>query len=266
MADSHKLLKSHERVRLPFMQRLNHYFIVILLLVTPVITLIDIVLERWTKTRKHILPATEMIDTSLAFLILAVIAFLIQRDRLRFREVEIEYTDDEFREAIQRTKNEIGWRIRTNNKNLLRAERHFPWGGWGELITIKKAKNKLFLNSICDPYAKSSVVSFGWNTNNIKIFLKNLDFAIRKEPYTEISPRVIKEWSLKNTLIRILLYVICVLLILVGFFAIVFGVDLKTFILSVIVISFGCFYIYLDVKVLIEKRRAKENVFSSKAG
>jgi len=61
----------------------------------------------------------------------------IQKRRLRFREVKVEYTDQEFQEAIERTASEYEWQIELNDKNIFRAYRPWNWtGSWGDFILI----------------------------------------------------------------------------------------------------------------------------------
>jgi hypothetical protein len=258
MYNTKALIKSDERLKLTFYQTLTHYGIVFLLMVVPVIIVFDLVKEYFTETKIGVRSASEMMDVAIPFFILAIVVFFVQRDRLRFREIAIEYTDEEFREAVNRTKKDLGWIIRNNNRQLLKAERLFNWSAsWGELITIRKFKNKLLLNSICDPDVSPSITSFGWNRKNINTFLTHLTNVINQVSYEEIPVRIKKEWSFINSVGRVLMYLLCLFIISAGLVVIFLSPDIRAIPLGLIVIYFGGFYIFLDLKVLLQKRKRK---------
>jgi hypothetical protein len=151
----------------------------------------------------------------------------------------------------------LDWSIRNNNKNIFRAVSNNSGFSWGELVTIKKSKNKLLLNSICDPDERPSFFSFGQNRKNILTFLKHLDNVINKVHHEEI-PRVeIKEWSFKNSVTRVLIYFLCLFLVLAGLMILYFERSFGGVIMGLLLVSFGAGYIYLDLKVLNEKRKRK---------
>lgn len=81
----------------------------------------------------------ELISIDWLWIIPAIVFYFIQKSRLRFREVNVDYTDQEFQEAVERTAKEYEWKIKLNNKNVFRAYRPWNWtGSWGEMITIIK--------------------------------------------------------------------------------------------------------------------------------
>jgi len=124
----------------------------------------------------------EMLKVLAPFFLLAILFYFIQHRRLRFKEFPINADDRAFQQALARTAEQLGWRIANNTKRMVRA--HRPWNGsvsWGEMITIRRYKDKILINSICDPYSWPSVVSWGWNRRNIETFNENL----RKEVLLE---------------------------------------------------------------------------------
>ena len=124
-----------------------------------------------------------MIKISLPFLFAAIIFAVIQNRRLNFKEINLKYTDEQFQESIERTIQDLEWRIDKNNKTFFRAIRPSNWSGsWGEMVTIIKEKDRLLINSICDPEHMSSVASYGWNRKNIKTFLKNINDVLNNKP------------------------------------------------------------------------------------
>ncbi|MCK5846633.1 MAG: hypothetical protein KAG84_04285 [Bacteroidales bacterium] len=169
------ILKRTKRLKLNHWQILDHFFIVVYILIIPGFTLFSLLEIYVTKTYDGVRTANELISTAWPWLILAVVFYFIQKRRLRFIKVGVKYSEQEFQEAIERTSKEYEWQIVHNNKKLFQAHRPSNWtGSWGEMITIIKGEDRLFLNSICDPNKMSSVVSFGWNKRNIDTFLKNL--------------------------------------------------------------------------------------------
>jgi len=176
-------MKQTKRLKISRWQTLGHYFIVIFILLIPGFTLFSLFEIYITDTYDGVRTANELISTIWPWIIPAIAFYFIQKRRLRFREVKIDYTDQEFQEAIERTAKEYEWHIEFNNRNVFRAYRTWNWtGSWGESITITiiKDKDRLLLNSICDPNKMSSVVSFGWNKRNIDTFLKNI-VDVKKE-------------------------------------------------------------------------------------
>jgi hypothetical protein len=50
-------------------------------------------------------------------------------------------------------------------------------GSWGERITIILDKNRVLINSICDPEKRSSVVSMGRNRKNCRTLINEIKNA-----------------------------------------------------------------------------------------
>ena len=175
--------KKNKRLKLTTVQTLTHYGIVIFLLLIVSLTNWSLIEIYVTDTYTGVLTADELIKSSLPFLFAAIIFAFIQNRRLNFKEINLTYTDDQFQEAIQRTIKDLEWRIDKNNKTFFRAIRPWNWSGsWGEMVTIIKEKDRLLINSICDPDHMSSAVSYGWNRKNIKTFLKNINDVLNNKP------------------------------------------------------------------------------------
>ncbi len=224
-----KIMKKEKRLKLSFWRAIDHYFIVLFFLFIPLITLYSIFEIYVTKTYDGVRTVQELMTATFPFIIPAIVFYFIQKRRLRFIEVQINYTDQEFNEAIKRTAKEYDWRIEYNNKSIFRAYKPWNWtGSWGEMITIIRDKEKLLLNSICDPDKMSSVVSFGWNKKNIQTFLKNLNDVKNGIPVKEIIEVSEKEWTFKRTIIRIFAYPVCIMFIGIGFYAIANPVNWKS--------------------------------------
>lgn len=167
--------KATDRVQLTKQQLFWHFSVVPFLLILPVAILIDIIRIYFDDTYKPVPTEEELLWIAVIFIGLALISFFAQRARLRFIVFEIQYNDGQFENALKMTCENLGWTILTMRKSYVRASRRWNWSSsWGELITIKRKKGKILINSICDPDAIPSVISYGWNRHNVKTFIGNL--------------------------------------------------------------------------------------------
>ena len=161
------------------------------------------------------------------------------------------YTDQEFQEAIQRTASEYEWKIERNNKAVFRAYRPSNWtGSWGEMITIIRGKDALLLNSICDPNKTSSVASFGWNKRNIETFLKHLSNVKNGVPFQTKVELPDNEWTFKKIIIRLFAYPFSLFLIGLGIYLFINAVDWQLYIFGGLVMGIAVVYLYADLKVI----------------
>lgn len=248
------IMKKNKRLKLTTIQTLTHYGIVILLLFIVSLTgwsLIEIYL---TDTYEGVRTADELIKSSLPFFAIAIIFAIIQYGRLNFKEIQVSYTDEQFQEAIDRTVKDLEWRIERNNKTFFRAVRPWNWtGSWGEMVTIIKDKDRLLINSICDPDHMSSVASYGWNRKNIRTFIKNLSDVLNNKPAKIKEEKEINEWSFKRIAIRLFAYPSCILLIVIGIYAIFDNLTFRTTLAGLGAIIFASMYLYSDIKILTTK-------------
>lgn len=249
------IMKQNKQLKLSRWQTLVHFFIVLFLLFIPVLTLFSLFEIYVTETYDGVRTADELISTTWPWIIPAVAFYFIQKRRLRFREVEVEYSDQEFQEAIKRTAKEYDWQIELNDNKIFRAYRPWNWtGSWGEMITIIKDKDRLLLNSICDPNKQSSVASYGWNKRNIDTFLKNL-IDVKKDIHVlERIERTEKEWTFKKVVIRLLAYPFCLFLVGLGVYMIFNPVNWKSQGAGIGMMTIPGIYLYSDLKMIIRTR------------
>lgn len=167
--------KATNRIKLTKQQLFWHFSVVPFLLIPPVFIVTDIIRMYLGDSYKLVRTKEELLWSAVIFIGTALISFFIQRARLRFKVFNIECTDEQFDNALERTSEDLKWRILTKRKTYVRAGRYWNCSSsWGELITIKRKKDKILINSICDPDTIPSVISYGWNRHNIKIFTNNL--------------------------------------------------------------------------------------------
>lgn len=248
------IMKKNKRLKLTTLQTLTHYGIVLLLLFIVSLTGWSLVEIYVTDTYSGVRTADELINSSFPFLALAQIFAVIQYRRLNFKEIQASYTDEQFQEAIERTVKDLEWRIEKNNKTFFRAVRPWNWtGSWGEMVTIIRDKDRLLINSICDPDHMSSVASYGWNQKNIKTFIKNLSDVLNNRPAEIKEEKEINEWSLKRIVIRLFAYPFCIFLIVFGVYMVLEPLTIRTVVAGLGAITIASIYLYSDIKILTTK-------------
>ena len=174
------------RLKLTFGQTVDHYFIVVFLLIVPGMTAHSLYQMYVTETYAGVRSASELLTASVPFLILSIAFYFIQRNALKLKEIRLDCTDEQFQAAIKRTMEELKWQVELNDKDFFRAYRRWNWtASWGEMITIIRGNGRLYINSICDPNSISSVTSWGWNKRNVKTFWSKLTEEINKTGRTE---------------------------------------------------------------------------------
>ena len=248
-----------KRIKLTVMQTFGHYFVVFLLLFICGLTAYSLFEIYVTKTYIGVPTSNELLQTSLPFLIAAIVFYFIQRSRLNFNELTIIHSEEEFEEALRRTTTELEWKIEVHQKKYIKAIRNSNWtGSWGEMITIIKDGDRLLLNSICDPDKISSVASFGWNKKNLKTFSSNLKDAVNKTPAKQVVISKIpeNEWTVKKTVIRIITYIFCFFLIGLGFYMIINPVNYKSAGAGIGAIFIALMYLYFDLKIIMTRKKS----------
>lgn len=247
-------MKANRRLKLTTNQFLTHYWIVLFLLIIFLVITGQLVEEYITEASFDLQKVTEEINILLILLSLALIFTIVQYKRLRFKVFNVSYTPEQFNEAIERTANEMDWRIKNNSKTIFRAVRLGNWSGsWGEMVTIIKLKDRLLINSICDPDGRGGVFSYGWNKKNVESFRKHLTDVLNGVPLETKKAEVINEWSLKRTLIRIIAYPFCLALIVIGGYMVLVPSSISTIIFGLVVLSIAGIYLYADLKIISSK-------------
>ena len=112
-------------------------------------------------------------------IILGVVFYKLQSNRLKFKVVQTNLSRQELVDIIEKVGKELKWYPNEINENYFMAKTHpsFSSGSWGEQITIIFDTNKVFINSICDPDKRSSVVSMGRNKKNVRRLIEEIETA-----------------------------------------------------------------------------------------
>lgn len=149
-------------------QKFWYYSIIFFLLLIPVMTTIDVI----KCYVNHTYNSTKPIDFTFGYIWIlpALIFYLIQRHRLKFKTIDVSVDYDRFHHAVKQTAKELKWNISEMTNDFVIAQSGFNWKSWGERITIIHDKDKILFNSICDPGKRPSVTSFGMNKLNLRTF------------------------------------------------------------------------------------------------
>ena len=187
---------------------------------------------------------------------------------LKWKELIIERiyqsrTDEEFNDAVLATANKLNWIIKDLNDCEMIATASNSWKSrsWSN-IKINRQHNYVEVSSIFDPFL-SLPDFFGSNKKNRQTFLHNYLLSNQESSLNE---KVIQqlneekerlenepEWSFKNTLKRIVIYLfifillaVCVIILLDGFNFIVIPIG---------ILCLG--YLIMDWMMIIKKMRKK---------
>ena len=250
-------METRHRLKLTFGQNFTHYFPVILVLLPCVLLIFYISQDLFgsyngaEKIEKLYLPVT-------IFLCIAILFCILQYRRLYFKKIDIEYTDEQFKEAVKRAAEEMDWRIDNNRKDFFRAST-VDFFFWGEMITIIKRKKYILINCICSPDKYSAITSFGKAKKHISVFLQNLNNVINGVAYVPKVEIVENEWSFKRMVFRIIIYPICILFIVAGVMMIYYHITLRNALAGVGLIALAIVILYADIKLWLGYKREEDN-------
>jgi hypothetical protein len=197
------------------------------------------------------------ISTQLIFVFVSLLIGYFKWRELNYYELVETRTDNEFEDAVLATANKLNWRINFLDKNKAEATAYNPWKSRdAQTIKIERLKNKVLINSMIEQDFISAIDFFGVNRTNRNTFfhyyhnsnkIENLNEKViqhlkDKENRIENEP----EWSLKNTLKRVIVYIFCFGFIGIGFAIWKYeGFNLAVVLLGIIGLSYIVFDIYV---------------------
>lgn len=111
--------------------------------------------------------------------VIGIAFYILQKKRLKFKVVENDFNRVELDRIIEKVAKELEWDIIENKQKVLVAKTYpgLLSGSWGEQITILFDNKKVFVNSICDPSNRSSLISTGRNRQNENALIKEILMA-----------------------------------------------------------------------------------------
>ena len=169
------LMKKRRRIYLNKIELFWHFSPVLFFLMIPLFSILNLI-AHYFKISKFVIDSTGF-QLNYIFIIPALVVFFIQNRKLNFKEFKIKLSVDQFQKTFDKTSQELDWTLDYSNHNFIKAHRKFKYesgGSWGEMITIIKEKDRILINSICNPNGIFiSLISYGWNKKNIKTFIQN---------------------------------------------------------------------------------------------
>ena len=242
-------MKNNTRVKLSRKQYFNHFSSVGIFLLVPFFLMQELFSEYG-----YYRTVFDIIQIPLMLTIPAILKFVIQLRKLRFREIKVIINDNELTDSINRTIQHLGWIIKVQDKDLIRAYRPSKKNGsLNEMITIRRINNGLLFNSINSPDDMISVLSLGKNKLNKKIFIQNLSDVKKKISEKSETIKVDNELSTKRNLFRFFMYPLCLLLIAGIVFVIFDSKEPELLIGGIFIIILVSFWMYSDVRIVFKK-------------
>lgn len=237
-------IKRTKRLVLTYRQWFQHYYITFLpLVLMGIFIYLDttIIKEFWILT----------------FPIISLIAYLIQRKKLRFKEFNANCTKEDLIESFNRSSNELKWKVETTT-DYLQAYSDDPFNYFGgNVITIIPTENGLLINSVSDPRRRSVPFFSNWDNENIKIFIKHLKNVLNNQEDNKEYLIPEKEWTTKRVLIRLFMYPFWIFVILMSVDLLSSSNDLRSSRAGIGGLIFGIGYIAIDL-ILIKRRKKYE--------
>lgn len=256
-------MKKRKYLQLTSIHFIGHYFLVIIPLLLFGMNIFYLV-EKFIFEKNNLLISIDIyIIIASIMLILAFLIYIVLKRKLKFKEVDVTFTDKEFQEAIQRTAEEYEWEIETNNKNIFRAFRHGNWtASPGEMITIIKDNDSFLINSICNPNKRTSISSFGWNKRNICNFIKNLEDVKNNMGVDKKIEIPENQWTLDMIFIRLFFYPFSLFLIGLGIYMFFYQSNY----IGLWTIGIPVLYLYFDLALILKgKKQVTNSSLSSSA-
>lgn len=154
------------KLQLSFWKTIDHYFVVVFLLVIPMMP----IFKNWKDGTEL---STGELTLILIFGGLGFFFLWLQSQRLKFKNHTTKLDASTLNDTINAVATELEWDIQQQTDEYIMAKTHpsFWSGSWGEQITILLDRNEVYVNSICDPDKRSSVVSFGRNKQNMNTLI-----------------------------------------------------------------------------------------------
>lgn len=255
------MMKQHSRIKLTLKQRLTHYMIVIYLLFIPITISSFSIYDLLTNSDQKRISDDDLWIIIIVSVSLAILFYLLQYHRLRYKKITLHFTEDQFQEAIRRTGSELNWKIQKNSHSLFRALVPINgFGNWYSMLSIEKHKDKILMNSICDPNNRANAFSYRANRRIVSTFLSHLNESVLNLPEKRgVKDECIKhEWGIKRTIIRIIAYPFCICLISIGLYELLNPINVRSIPSGIGTIIIAGTYLYIDLKIIIKNRELKK--------
>lgn len=257
-------MKSKERIQLTNWEKIHHYSTSLGLLIPSAIFGYLSILNYQSISNQKENDYVSIIATIL-FFGSSIVLFFLQKKRTHFEEYKGKLSNEEFKQAVKVTAKELGWHVEKLTNNFAKAYRPpEPLGNGEEQITIKKTKEKVFVNSIGSPVGGRNGFSSKRNKQNMSYFAINAGQILKGNNIEQQIEKKLEEkeekfwqeneWSFGNVMMRITGYGLFLFFLSIGIYGILEGAyeGILPIIISIVI---GFVYIRADLKILKEKRK-----------
>ncbi|MFT6810822.1 MAG: hypothetical protein ACJA01_004067 [Saprospiraceae bacterium] len=244
------------RIELSTTQYIGHYSFMLVPLIFPAF-------ELFYKLRGDNMVNTFSTTTQIVFAFLSLLIGYFKWRELRYHEIIAERTDEEFKNSVLAASNRLNWSITKLDGKFAEAIGYNMWKSRDpQKITILRKANKVSINSIIEPGFFSVPDFFGINKTNRVSFINyyrksNTVKDINKIALHEIKEEELRienepEWTLKNTLKRLVAYLFS--LIFLASAIAIYRYEGFTAAVPIFAII-GIVYVVFDIYVLYKKGR-----------
>ncbi|QXV65327.1 hypothetical protein INP83_20010 [Mucilaginibacter sp. 21P] len=169
-----------ERLPLTPWEKFDHFGIVIYCLM-PTVMLPVFYLWRCIND-EHLEFNTKHVEVLSISVIVSIFFFWLQNYRLRLQVIPAALCKKDLKEVTLQVLKELKWHGRFNGTVcVVRTDRSFFSGSWGEQVTLIVDADRVLINSICDLKKRSSITSWGNNGKNVKDFTERFqEYASRQ--------------------------------------------------------------------------------------
>lgn len=202
-------------------------------------------------------------------LILISVVLLFLRHKLINLKMEVygaKISGEAFCQANRAAAKLDDWTVLSNTENFFSAIKNVNWQKDGIKITVILQDEKLYLNSMVAPSMRSNPFSFGWNKKNKLALIRQYQSIMKgedvgKQVNAEIEKREQafwdqSEWTFKAIIKRMIGYGLTMLFLVIAFLMFMEG-GAKEVIYGITIVLFCAYYIYYDVKVILEKKKKR---------
>lgn len=175
-------------LHLDFWSGLTHYGLVVFFLLIPLVLDFTLLKNTW-QGQVASLSVKENFFEMFVPVVLALLAYKFQRRKLKLTPVKTKIQRPDFTRLIEKIAVQEHWTPHFANEKVLIAKSHpgFVSGSWGEQITVFFEKERILINSICDPDKQASVVSFGRNRKNVRLLIEAIKSVERESPIPAVT-------------------------------------------------------------------------------
>ncbi|PCJ64644.1 MAG: hypothetical protein COA58_12970 [Bacteroidetes bacterium] len=193
-------MKSTDRVKLSCRNTLEHYFILAPFLIVGSLTLLTY-FKPWMNGRMTITRCLEQPYYFEMFLIICtILVTLFQYKRLQFTVIHGDYSLTEFNDAIHRTSGQLDWSLERKYDGWAHAM------GKDSFINLILRDGHVYINSNIRFVGRPNYFNLGEHAKNITIFAKHLNDVKKGLPEPIATITSVNVWSLKRTIIRVIVY------------------------------------------------------------